>query len=76
MAFTKPSSGNSLEQAVKAIIGKNYPELASRGMLNVAIEGTSTTAQIIHDREGSDLNSKELFIWGTSMWGGKRIVSK
>ena len=67
---------NSLEKAVKAIISKNYPEIAFSGMINDVTDNAAATSAVVTGYEGSGDNPKELFSWGTSMWGSKQVVAR
>ena len=64
----------SFEHSVKAVVAKNYPQSASRGLLNVTIEGTTSSGATATDQSSSDPNAPKLMFWGTSMWGGARVV--
>jgi len=67
---------NNLENAVSAIVSKNFPVAASRGNLNVPIsKGASTASAAAHiGAESTDANSAPLFLMDTSLWGGSRVV--
>jgi len=74
MAFIKPPD-KTLEHLVKQIVSKNYPNAASRGIMNTSIGvATHATQSVDTGLEGSGPDAKELFIWGTSMWGGSRVI--
>jgi len=66
---------NRLEAAVKSVIQKNYPEIASRGGLNVAVENRNTGSLLVEHREGGGASDREYFICGTTMWGSNRVVA-
>jgi hypothetical protein len=64
----------NIEDLVTSIIRKNYPEIASAGVLNDTVENPPQGATVVTNLESSGGNAKELFIWGTSRWGGARVA--
>jgi len=67
---------NSLEDAVRTVVKKSYPIMASRGWLNTKMPSEATGGPLIQGGEYIAGKSRQFMVWGFSRWGGKTIVDR
>lgn len=64
----------NIEDIVKTIVSKNWPTVASRGLINTQSQNPSGLGSTSIGTENNSVNGPSLFVNGTSYFGGSRVV--